>query len=100
MRQTFARAGLMVRSTPRPLAFGATRRTVPALVIEGQTIPKVPLDSPLGIGLGVSGLLLVGEGLLSIFLSADQSTLSTILRLGRIGIGGGLLVWVASSSVY
>lgn len=99
MRQTFARPGLMVRPMPRPLAFGASGRTVPALVIEGETIPKVPIDTALGVGLGISGALLVGEGLLSIFLSADQSALSTILRIGRIGIGGGLLIWVASSSV-
>lgn len=100
MRHTsFARPGLMSRPMPRPLPFGAARRFVPALVIEGQTVPKVPIDSPLGIGLAVSGTVLLGEGLLSIFLSADQSTLSTILRLGRIGIGGGLLIWVAASSV-
>lgn len=99
MRQTsFARPGLMSRPMPKPLPFAAARNTVPALVIEGQTVPQVPIHTALGAGLAVAGSLLVGEGLFAIFLSSDQSTLSTILRLGRIGIGGGLLVWVAASS--
>lgn len=81
----------------RPGMFAANR-SVPALVIEGQSIPKIPIDSWLGASLAVSGTLMMGEALLSLFLSSDQSTLQTIFRLGRIVTGGGLIIWVAASS--
>jgi hypothetical protein len=73
-------------------------RTVPALVFESPKVPSVPLSSPLGAVLGVTGAVLVVDALLSIFGSPEQTTLATIFRLFRLTAGGGLLVWVAASS--
>jgi hypothetical protein len=70
---------------------------VPAIIFEGHTVPKVPLTSALGVALAVSGVVLVGEGLVSLFASQDQGGWSTVFRLFRITVGGGMLVWVAAS---
>jgi hypothetical protein len=80
--------------TMRPILKGSS---VPALVYESPKIPRVPLNSPLGIALGVTGGILVVDALLAIFTSQEQSTLSTVFRLLRLTAGGGLLVWVAAS---
>lgn len=73
-------------------------RTVPALVFESPKIPSVPVTTPLGAVLGVTGAVLVVDALLAIFGSPEQTTLATVFRLFRIAAGGGLLVWVAASS--
>lgn len=73
-------------------------RTVPALVFESPKVPSVPLSSPLGAALGVTGVVLVVDALLSIFGSPEQSTLATVFRLFRVAAGGGLIIWVAASS--
>lgn len=84
------------RAPIRSLA--ATRRTtVPALVIEGHTVPKIPLSTPLGMTLAAAETILVGEGVISIFAAQDQSGWATVFRLFRIALGGGMLVWVAAS---
>lgn len=70
---------------------------MPAIVFEGHAIPKVPLTTPVGIFLTVSGVILVGEGLISLFASQDQGGWATVFRLFRITVGGGMLVWVAAS---
>lgn len=85
-------------SSGRPSrSLAAPRTSVPALIVEGQTVPKIPLTSPLGMTLAVSGTILVGEGLISIFAAQDQSGWATVFRLFRIALGGGMLVWVAAS---
>lgn len=75
-----------------------SRGTVPALVFETPKVPSVPISTPLGAALGITGGVLVIDALVSIFGSADQSTLATVFRLFRVAAGGGLLVWVAASS--
>lgn len=63
----------------------------------GQSM-NLAVASPAGALLTAGGLFLVGEGLVSIFYSKDQQTISTAGRIVRIGIGLGLLGLVYSKS--
>jgi len=63
----------------------------------GQSM-NLAVASPAGALLTASGLFLVGEGLVSVFYSKDQQTISTVGRFARIGIGLGLLGLVYSKS--
>ena len=73
-------------------------RGAPMLVFETPKIPRVDITTPLGAVLAVSGGILTAEALIALFSSQDQSTWATVFRLFRIGLGGGLLAWVAASS--
>jgi hypothetical protein len=77
---------------------GALSRTLPPLVIEGQRIPRVPVDTPLGAALGISGAILSAEALVSLFSSPEQGTWPTVFRLFRLSVGGGLMVWTLAST--
>lgn len=70
----------------------------PALVLERQSIPRLPADSLVGAAALVSGVVLLGEGIVSLFAGENQDAWSTIFRLFRIGVGGGLTLWVAAST--
>ena len=87
-----------MKSFAQPRALRSMATSVPALVFEKPKVPSVPVSTPLGAVLGVTGGVLVIDALLSIFGSQDQSTLSTVFRIFRLAAGGGLLVWVAASS--
>lgn len=88
----------MMKSFAQARPMRSMAASVPALVFEKPKVPSVPISTPLGAALGVTGGLLVIDALLSIFGSQDQSTLSTVFRIFRLAAGGGLLVWVAASS--
>lgn len=87
-----------MKSFAQPRSMRSLAASVPALVFEKPKVPSVPISTPLGTMLGVTGGVLVIDALLSIFGSQDQSTLSTVFRIFRLAAGGGLLVWVAASS--
>jgi hypothetical protein len=74
------------------------RRTGPELVIEGYTVPRVPIDTTLGAVLGISGAALLAEALVAVFASEEQGTWPTIFRLFRMALGGGLVVWTVAST--
>jgi hypothetical protein len=87
-----------MRSFAQPRSLRSMAASVPALVFEKPKVPSIPVSTPLGAAIGVTGAVLVVDALLSIFGSQDQSTLSTVFRIFRLAAGGGLLVWVAASS--
>lgn len=64
--------------------------------IRGQS--ELALSSAPGALVAAGGAFLIGEGLVSIFYSQDQQTISTVGRVARIGIGLSMVGWVWSKS--
>lgn len=58
----------------------------------------IAINTTPGALIGTAGAILVIEGAISILFSQDQQTISTVGRVGRIGIGLSLLGWVISKS--
>lgn len=71
----------------------------PDLVIERQTLPSLPVGTPLGGAVAISGGILLVEALVSLATADDQSTWPVVFRVFRLLVGGGLLGWVVASSI-